>query len=72
LPDPVVAACEANYPVNIADCNAFACAVAAAVGVTLSGNANAMTDILRAGADGWTVLADGPADAADGNALSAV
>ena len=59
----VVEACAANYQAHIGDCSGFADAVAKAVGVGLTGNADTITDTLRAGADGWTVLADGVAAA---------
>ena len=59
----VVAACQANYQAHIGDCSGFARAVAAAVGVPLAGLADQIVDVLRAGADGWTVVADGIAAA---------
>ncbi len=60
----VLEACEANYQAHIGDCSGFADAVAKAVGVNLTGNADTITDTLRSGADGWTTLTDGAAAAA--------
>ena len=57
----VVAACQAHYQAHIGDCSGFAEAVATAVGVTLTGNADAIVDVLQAGSLGWTPLDGGPA-----------
>ena len=40
-------ACDANYLAHIGDCSGFANAVAKAVGVTLTGNADAIVDVFR-------------------------
>ena len=58
----VRSACEANYEANKNNCSGFACAVAGAVGVPLTGLANDIVDTIQDGGD-WTKLADGPAAA---------
>jgi hypothetical protein len=60
----VIEACQANFAAHQHDCSGFACAVAAALGVPLAGNANQIADMVRAGSDGWEPLADGAAAAA--------
>jgi hypothetical protein len=60
----VIEACKASFAAHQRDCSGFACAVAAALGVPLAGNANQIADTVRAGADGWEPLADGVAAAA--------
>jgi hypothetical protein len=60
----VVQACEANFQANKTACNFFVEAVGKAVGVTITGNADEITNVLRAGTNGWSVLANGVAAAA--------
>jgi hypothetical protein len=60
----VIEACKANFAAHQHDCSGFACAVAAALGVPLAGNANQIADTVRSGAVGWEPLADGVAAAA--------
>jgi hypothetical protein len=50
--------CVAAFDAHRNDCSGFACAVAAAQGVPLSGQANAIVDTLRAGGS-WRRLTDG-------------
>jgi hypothetical protein len=68
LPNPqgankVRAACIAAYPANTGNCSGFVTAVGKILGVTISGNADAMTAALKAGGP-WTVLSSGAAAAA--------
>ena len=60
----VIEACQGNFAAHQHDFSGFACAVAAALGVPLAGNANQIADIVRTGSDGWQPLADGVAAAA--------
>lgn len=60
--DRVTAECLAQWPAHKEDCNQFVKAVAARLGVALSGNADAIVDSIRGA--GWTPLADGVAAAA--------
>lgn len=62
MPDPVIDACEANFAAHSGDCSGFARAVAAQLGITLTGLANDIVDTIRAGGS-WSVLADGVAAA---------
>ena len=62
MPDPVKQACEACFAPNANDCSRFARAVAAELGVPLSGQANDIVDTIRNSPD-WTRLADGVAAA---------
>lgn len=56
----ILASCEDKWESNKADCNAFAKAVAASVGVAgLDGDANHITDIITG--PGWRQIADGAA-----------
>jgi len=57
----VIEACQANYDAHKGDCSGFARAVAAALGVTLAGDANQIADTMRNGTDGWVPLAGGAA-----------
>jgi len=59
----VVEACTQFWNADIKDCAGFARDVAAALGVTLAGNANAIADTLAGGLDDWEIL-DGGATAA--------
>jgi len=61
--DPVKAACAKEFPAHSDDCSGFAKAVAACVGVTLTGMANDIVDTIRT-TPSWRVLPDGPAAAA--------
>jgi hypothetical protein len=45
--DPVIAACEAEWESWKGDCSGFAKAVAARLGVSISGQANALIDYLQ-------------------------
>jgi hypothetical protein len=56
-------ACQANFSAYSGNCSGFACAVAQAVGVPLTGLANDIVDTIRSGG-AWTELEDGPAAAA--------
>lgn len=56
--------CARHYHAHRGDCSGFAKAVAQELGVPLSGDANAIADLLAAPRDGWTSLPDGPAAAA--------
>jgi hypothetical protein len=62
MPDPVKDACEANFAAHSGDCSGFARAVAAQIGITLTGLANDIVDTIRAGGP-WSRLADGVAAA---------
>lgn len=57
--DLVREACEACFEKNRGDCSAFVHAVAARLGITLEGQADAIVDTIRAGG-GWTPLENGP------------
>jgi hypothetical protein len=57
----IVAACEAKWPAGQSDCSLFVREVAAAVGVTITGNADEIVDSIQE-AD-WTPLIDGVAAA---------
>jgi len=59
----IVAVCERHFAAHSKDCSGFVKAVAADLGVTLTGLANAIVDTLKTGADGWVVLVDGAAAA---------
>jgi hypothetical protein len=65
--DLVKAACAKEFPAHTDDCSGFAKAVAACVGVTLTGLANDIVHTIRT-APGWRVLGDGPAAAASAKA----
>lgn len=54
--------CERHWEVHKSDCSAFVRAVASECGLTLMGNADAITATIQG--PGWTVLADGIAAAA--------
>ncbi len=56
--------CAKLLPAHEHDCSGYAHAVAAAMNVQLSGNADAIADLLAAEDEGWTTLSDGPAAAA--------
>ena len=60
MPDAVKDACEANFDAHSGDCSGFARAVAAQLGVTLTGLANDIVDTIRGGGE-WNELADGVA-----------
>jgi hypothetical protein len=60
----VVEACQQFWNADRNNCSKFACDVAAALGVTLAGNANAIADFLATGQDGWEVLDSAAAAAA--------
>ena len=53
----VIDACEAKFDAHHDDCSGFARAVAAQLGVPLTGDANGIVDAI--GGAGWTQLADG-------------
>lgn len=53
----IINACEAEFQNHIADCSGFAKAVAASLGITLTGMANDIVDQIQNST--WTVLADG-------------
>ena len=53
----VIDASEAEFKAHHNDCSGFARAVAAQIGVTLTGNADAIVDAI--GGNGWTQLKDG-------------
>ena len=53
----VIDACEAEFKAHQADCSGFARAVAARLGITLTGLANAIVDNIQGA--GWTTLKDG-------------
>jgi hypothetical protein len=55
----IAAVCEKHFEAHKSDCSGFAKAVATELGVTLTGQANAIVDTLKSGAGGWVVLADG-------------
>jgi hypothetical protein len=57
----IIAICQREWPGAKDDCNKFVKAVAGALGITLTGNANSIVDQI-VGA-GWTKLADGKAAA---------
>jgi len=59
----IVASCESQWEANKADCNAFARAVSADVGVILSGNADKIAGTITGG--DWSQLSDGAAAADD-------
>ncbi|MGE0416868.1 MAG: hypothetical protein AB7O80_08680 [Acetobacteraceae bacterium] len=59
----IVEACAKYWDTFKGDCSGFAKAVAHEVGVPLDGDANAIADLLAAGAAGWEVLSDGAAAA---------
>jgi hypothetical protein len=61
----VIAACEAVFDHDKSDCSAFARDVAKQVGVTLTGNADAIVDAIR---KDWTKLDDGVAACAAADA----
>jgi hypothetical protein len=58
MADRVKDACEANFEAHHADCSGFAKAVTGQLGVTLTGVADQIVDMLRAGGD-WKLLANG-------------
>ena len=65
--DAIVAACQANWEAHKADCSGFAKAVAAAIGVELTGMANDIVDQIQTAP--WTTTMDGAVasqQAADG------
>jgi hypothetical protein len=73
MPDRVTAACVACYAAHQGDCSGFARAVAAQLGVTLSGIADEIVDTLRTSPE-WTPLANGVAavqNAENGNLVIA-
>jgi hypothetical protein len=59
--DEIIKVCEEKFDANQDDCNRFVKAVASAFGITLTGNADAITDEIQGA--GWTRLADGGAAA---------
>lgn len=59
--DGIIKVCEEKFDANQDDCNRFVKAVASAFGITLTGNADAITDEIQGA--GWTRLADGVAAA---------
>jgi hypothetical protein len=67
LADPVKAACVKEFPAHSGDCGGFAKAVAACVGVTLTGLANDIVKTIRT-TPGWRILANGPTAAASAKA----
>jgi hypothetical protein len=56
-------ACARLIDAHAQDCSGFARAVAAAIGVPLAGDADAIADLVASEADGWTRIPDGPAAA---------
>lgn len=56
--DQIVAACEARWEANKANCSGFVRAVAADLGIGLSGQANDIVDFIAAN---WWPIADGVA-----------
>jgi len=60
----VVEACTRYWNADRGNCSKFACDVASALGVTLTGNANAIADIVAGGLDDWETLDGGVTAAA--------
>ena len=58
MPDTVKDACEDCFAAHANDCSGFARAVAGGLGITLTGNADAIVDTLRGGG-AWVALDDG-------------
>jgi hypothetical protein len=67
MPDPVRAACEANFDANKGDCSGFVRAVGHALNIVIQGQADDIVGQLRAGGP-WRPLADGVAAAASAGA----
>jgi hypothetical protein len=62
----IIRACEAQFQNHIADCSGFAKAVAAGLGINLTGMANDIVDQIQAAP--WVLLADGAAAKAQADA----
>jgi uncharacterized Zn-binding protein involved in type VI secretion len=61
-PADILAVCQANYAAHTGDCSGFVRACAAALSISLQGQANQIVQTIQAG-NGWTVI-DGPTGAA--------
>lgn len=55
--EEIIATCENNFETGKADCNLFVKSVASKFGVTLTGNADKITEEITEG--GWTPIANG-------------
>ena len=63
--EKVIEVCKAAWPAHKSDCSAFVRDVAERLGVEISGNADAIVDMMRSD---WQMLADGPAASAAADA----